>query len=133
MHSGEGFEKHVIRSTCAYWGKAEFRNRLSEGYHCAAQTCAGFPKSLGRGLGEFGEGLARRFLLDRFAHDRRRVLRQISRIQVADIQSNLPPESTVPFEGSVPLKRFLLIFKDLILDSSVVRGIPSFSAAPEGP
>jgi hypothetical protein len=32
-----------------------------------------------------------------------------------------------------PLKRFLLIFSDLIFDSSVVRGIPSLAAAPAGP
>src|SRR4051794_27920500 len=32
-----------------------------------------------------------------------------------------------------PLKRFLLIFSDLIFDSRVVRGIPSLAAAPAGP
>src|ERR1700683_1427661 len=31
------------------------------------------------------------------------------------------------------LKRFLLIFSDRILDSSVDRAIPSFAAAPDGP
>jgi hypothetical protein len=37
------------------------------------------------------------------------------------------------FEGPVVLKRFLLIFNDLIFDSRVDRGMPSFEAAPEGP
>ena len=36
-------------------------------------------------------------------------------------------------EGSAALKRFLLIFSDLILCSRVDRGIPSLAAAPEGP
>lgn len=36
-------------------------------------------------------------------------------------------------EGSVGLKRFLLIFRDLIFDSSVDPGIPSLAAAPDGP
>jgi hypothetical protein len=36
-------------------------------------------------------------------------------------------------EGSVPLKRFLLIFSALIFDSRVVPGTPSLAAAPEGP
>src|SRR5271163_3639555 len=34
---------------------------------------------------------------------------------------------------SYTLNRFLLIFRALILDSRVVRGIPSLSAAPNGP
>jgi hypothetical protein len=37
------------------------------------------------------------------------------------------------FEGDEVLKRFLSIFKDLIFDSRVDRGIPSFAAAPDGP
>ena len=36
-------------------------------------------------------------------------------------------------ERSVPLKRFLLIFSVRIFDSRVDRGMPSFSAAPQGP
>src|SRR5690349_2186061 len=36
-------------------------------------------------------------------------------------------------EGSAVLKRFLLIFSDLIFDSRVDFGIPSLTAAPEGP
>src|SRR5271165_3665160 len=36
-------------------------------------------------------------------------------------------------EGSVALKRFLLIFRDLIFESSVDPGIPSLAAAPDGP
>ena len=36
-------------------------------------------------------------------------------------------------EGSVALKRFLLIFSDLIFESSVDPGIPSLAAAPDGP
>ena len=36
-------------------------------------------------------------------------------------------------EGSVVLKRFLLIFSDLIFDSRVDPGIPSLAAAPECP
>ena len=35
--------------------------------------------------------------------------------------------------GSVPLKRCLLIFNDLIFDSRVVRGMPSLAAVPERP
>ena len=37
------------------------------------------------------------------------------------------------FEGSLVLKRFLLIFNDLILCSRVDRGMPSLAAAPEVP
>ena len=37
------------------------------------------------------------------------------------------------FEGSVPLKRFLLIPSVLIFDSRVVPGMPSLAAAPDGP
>ena len=33
----------------------------------------------------------------------------------------------------IPLKRFLLIFSDLIFDSRVVPGMPSLAAAPDGP
>src|SRR6266851_2459823 len=36
-------------------------------------------------------------------------------------------------EGSVVLKRFLLTFSDLIFDSRVDPGMPSFAAAPDGP
>src|SRR6202040_3349703 len=36
-------------------------------------------------------------------------------------------------EGSVALKRFLLIFSDFIFDSRVDPGRPSLAAAPEGP
>ena len=36
-------------------------------------------------------------------------------------------------EESVALKRFLLILRDLIFDSSVDPGIPSLAAAPDGP
>ena len=36
-------------------------------------------------------------------------------------------------EGFVVLKRFLLIFSDLILDSKVDPGKPSLAAAPDGP
>ncbi len=36
-------------------------------------------------------------------------------------------------EGSVVLKRFLLIFSDLIFDSRVDPGIPSLAAAPDCP
>src|SRR6267143_1246980 len=36
-------------------------------------------------------------------------------------------------EGSVVLKRFLLIFRDLIFESKVDPGIPSLAAAPDGP
>src|SRR5229473_3439683 len=36
-------------------------------------------------------------------------------------------------EGSVVLKRFLLIFSDLIFDSKVDPGKPSLAAAPDGP
>src|SRR5579864_4556972 len=36
-------------------------------------------------------------------------------------------------EGFVVLKRFLLIFSDLIFDSKVDPGKPSLAAAPEGP
>ena len=36
-------------------------------------------------------------------------------------------------EGSVPLKRFLLILSALIFDSRVVPGTPSLAAAPDGP
>src|ERR1700674_2896309 len=36
-------------------------------------------------------------------------------------------------DGYVVLKRFLLIFSDLIFESSVVPGIPSLAAAPDGP
>jgi hypothetical protein len=41
--------------------------------------------------------------------------------------------SELSFKGSVSLKRFLSICNDLIFDSSVVRGMPSLAAAPEGP
>src|SRR6516162_872920 len=37
------------------------------------------------------------------------------------------------FEGPATLKRFLSIFSDLIFESSVDPGIPSLTAAPEGP
>src|SRR5712664_3564308 len=36
-------------------------------------------------------------------------------------------------EGFVVLKRFLLIFSDLIFDSKVDLGKPSLAAAPDGP
>src|SRR5580704_6023544 len=36
-------------------------------------------------------------------------------------------------DGYAVLKRFLLIFSDLIFESSVVPGIPSLAAAPDGP
>src|ERR1700687_1194215 len=36
-------------------------------------------------------------------------------------------------EGAVVLKRFLLMFSDLILDSRVDPGRPSLAAAPDGP
>src|SRR5271167_388922 len=36
-------------------------------------------------------------------------------------------------EGSMALNRFLLILRDLILDSSVDPGIPSLAAAPDAP
>src|SRR5260370_6375681 len=36
-------------------------------------------------------------------------------------------------EGFVDLKRFLLIFSDLIFDSKVDPGKPSLAAAPDGP
>jgi len=36
-------------------------------------------------------------------------------------------------EGSAVLKRFLLIFSDLIFESRVDPGRPSLAAAPEGP
>src|SRR6266436_2836715 len=38
-----------------------------------------------------------------------------------------------PLDGSVVLKRFLLIFSDLIFVSKVDPGIPSLAAAPDGP
>lgn len=37
------------------------------------------------------------------------------------------------YDKSAILKRFLLIFSDLIFDSRVERGMPSLAAAPEGP
>jgi hypothetical protein len=37
------------------------------------------------------------------------------------------------FQAICPLKRCLLILSDLIFVSSVVRGMPSLAAAPEGP
>ena len=36
-------------------------------------------------------------------------------------------------DGYAVLKRFLLIFSDLIFESRVVPGIPSLAAAPDGP
>jgi hypothetical protein len=43
------------------------------------------------------------------------------------------PRELAALQESGPLKRFLLIFNDLIFDSSVDRGMPSLVAAPEGP
>ena len=43
------------------------------------------------------------------------------------------PSRHLSFEGSGPLKRFLLILNALIFDSNVVRGMASLAAAPDGP
>src|SRR5208282_2803648 len=52
------------------------------------------------------------------------------RLQFAGKKSR---NSLLFFEGYGVLKRFLLIFNDLIFDSRVDRGMPSLAAAPDGP
>src|SRR5262249_14257727 len=48
-------------------------------------------------------------------------------------QIGVVPPGQLFYEGSPALKRFLLIFSDLILCSNVDRGMPSLAAAPAGP
>jgi hypothetical protein len=76
--------------------------------------------------------LKRKLLLDLIIYEPRQLTNfvTISRKVVANQAGGL---AVFRIEGSVPLKRFLLIFSALIFDSRVVPGTPSLAAAPDGP